>query len=197
MNPGPRNVSRGVRDCSWSLWRPQGRAPRASRTEMSRGLRQPVRRRESRSHRPCRRTSVRANTSLVHAPVRPWSPHLPRLRRGPKSARTSALRVPAATSGADRRRRRSTRSSQSTSKAGSRLGRSLSSPFRRTSNGSCGRTSPVASSASDLAGHAVHRAGRVLSWPPGRAGCGSHGNPWRSHRLPGRTGHPWPRPAYG
>jgi hypothetical protein len=40
MNPGPRNASRGVRDCSWSLWRPQGRAPRASRTEMSRGLRQ-------------------------------------------------------------------------------------------------------------------------------------------------------------
>jgi hypothetical protein len=44
MNPGPRNASRGVRDCSWSLWRSQGRAPRASRTEMSRGLRQQVRR---------------------------------------------------------------------------------------------------------------------------------------------------------
>jgi hypothetical protein len=47
----------------------------------------------------------------------------------------------------------------------SRIGWSLSSPFRRTSNGSCGRTSPAASSASDLAGHAVRRAGRVLSWP--------------------------------
>ena len=30
MNPGPRNASRGGRDCSWSLWRPQGRAPQAS-----------------------------------------------------------------------------------------------------------------------------------------------------------------------
>jgi hypothetical protein len=78
-------------------------------------------------------------------------------------ARTSALRVPAATSDAGRRRLRSTRSSQSTSKAGSRIGRSLSIPFRRTSKGSCGHTSPVASSASDLAGHAVRRAGRVLS----------------------------------
>jgi hypothetical protein len=40
-----------------------------------------------------------------------------------------------------------------------------SSPSRRTSNGSCGHTSPVASSALDSAGHAVLRAGRVLSWP--------------------------------
>jgi hypothetical protein len=38
---------------------------------------------------------------------------------------------------AGRRRLRSTRSSQSTSKAGSRIGRSLSIPFWRTSNGSC------------------------------------------------------------
>jgi len=122
---------------------------------------------ESRSRRPCHRTSVRANTSLVHAPVRPWSPSWQRRRRGPKSARTSALRVPAATSDADRRRRRSPRSSQSTSKAGSRLGRSLSIPFRRMSNGSCGHTLHVASSASDSVGHHVLRAGRALSWPPG------------------------------
>lgn len=40
MNHGPRNVSRGVRDCSWSLWRRQERAPQASGTEPSRGLRQ-------------------------------------------------------------------------------------------------------------------------------------------------------------
>ena len=32
MNPGPRNASRGVRDCSWSLWRPQQRGPQASPT---------------------------------------------------------------------------------------------------------------------------------------------------------------------
>jgi hypothetical protein len=41
--------------------------------------------------------------------VRPWSPHSPRLRRGRKSAHTAARRVPAATSDAGRRRRRSTR----------------------------------------------------------------------------------------
>ena len=137
-------------------------------TEPSPGLRQQLSgggSGESRSRRPCRSTSVRANTFLVHAPVRPWSPSWQRRRRGPKSARTSALRVPAATSDADRRRRRSTRSSQSTSKAGSRLGRSLSIPFRRTSNGSCGHTLHVASSASDSAGDAVLRAGRALSWP--------------------------------
>ena len=29
-NPGPQNASRGVRDCSWSLWRLQQRAPQAS-----------------------------------------------------------------------------------------------------------------------------------------------------------------------
>jgi hypothetical protein len=97
--------------------------------------------------------------------VRPWSPHSPRLRRGRKSAHTAARRVPAATSDAGRRRRRSTRSSQSTSKAGLRIGRSSSSPSRRTSNGSYGHTSPVASSALDSAGHAVLHAGRVLSWP--------------------------------
>ena len=120
---------------------------------------------EGRSHRPCHRNSVRAHTLPVHAPVRPWSPHSPRLRRGRKSAHTAARQVPAATSDAGRRGRRSTRSSQSTSKAGLRIGRSSSSPSRRTSNGSYGHTSPVASSALDSAGHAVLHAGRVLSWP--------------------------------
>jgi len=55
--------------------------------------------------------------------------------------------------------------SQSTSKAGLRIGRSSSSPSLRTSNGSYGHTSPVASSALDSAGHAVLHAGRVLSRP--------------------------------
>jgi hypothetical protein len=64
---------------------------------------------ESGSHPTCRRTSVRAHMPLIHAPVRPWSPPSPRRRRGPKSARTSALRVPAATSDAGLRGRRSTR----------------------------------------------------------------------------------------
>jgi hypothetical protein len=101
--------------------------------------------------------------------------------------RTSAMRVPAATSDAGRRRRRSTRSSQSASKAGSRIGRSLSSPFRRTSNGNCGHTSPAASSASDSAGHAVRRAGRVMSWP-------SHARAAAS--VPPATAGTWPRPPH-
>ena len=39
-NPGPQNASRGMRDCSWSLWRPQVRASQASCAETSPELRQ-------------------------------------------------------------------------------------------------------------------------------------------------------------
>ena len=95
---------------------------------------------------PCGRSMKQ--TGIYSRQPMPWTRRLPRS-------------PPPGTSDAGRRRLRSTRSSQSTSKAGSRIGRSLSIPFLRTSNGSCGHTSPVASFASDLAGHAVRRAGRV------------------------------------
>jgi len=50
------------------------------------------------------------------------------------------------------------------SQAGPRIERSPSSPSRRTSKGNPGHTSPVASSAWDLPGHAARRASRALSW---------------------------------
>ncbi len=91
-----------MRDWSWILCRPQGRAPQASRAATSPGLRQRLSRArsgEGDSHRPRRRNSARAHTTPVHAPVRPWSPHvLPRRQaanwvgpvRGRKSTRPRA-----------------------------------------------------------------------------------------------------------
>ena len=66
--------------------------------------------------------------------------------------------------------------SQSTSKAGSRIGRSSSSPFRRTSNGSCGHTLPVASSASDSAvtALAIGNSGKLRDAATGGHAVGGH-----------------------
>jgi len=77
--------------------------------------------------------SVRPLTHAVHLPVRPWSPRSQGFPREAEAARTPAPRRHGVTSGVAPRRRRSTRSSPRTSRAGSSGGKPPNGPCRAMS----------------------------------------------------------------
>ena len=111
--------------------------------------------------------SVRAFTYTATSRVPAWSPRLPRFPRGRLRVRTPAPRRPAVTSAAAPRRRRSTRSCRSASRAGLRIARPASTPSRHTSKRSSAGISRAGCSASGSPARFAHGARSGLSSRPG------------------------------
>ena len=116
---------------------------------------------------PCPADSVRLFTPAVHLPVRPWSPRSRGFPRDADAARTEAQRRPAVTSVAGPRRRRFTKSSLRTSRAGSPGGKPSSGPCRHTLRTNSAAISSAGSSASHFA-QPVCMACRTPFWAQGK-----------------------------
>ena len=121
-------------------------------------------------HRTLPGCSVRTFTYSATSRVPAWSPRLPRFRRGRLRVRTPAPRRLAATSDAVPRRRRSTRSWRSASRAGSRIAQPASTPSRHTSKRSFAGISRAGCSASDSPALSAHGARRSSSSPSRASG---------------------------
>jgi hypothetical protein len=137
-------------------------------------------------HRALPGSSVRAPTYSATPRVPPWSPLFVRFRRGRLCVRTPAPRRPAVTSAAAPRRRRSTESCRSASRAGLRIARPASSPSRATSKRSSAGISRAGCSASDSPALSARGAHRSSSWHF-RASAGACARPatagtWRRRR---------------
>ena len=144
---------------------------------------------------PCPANSVRMFTLAVHLPVRPWLPRSQGLPREADAARTEAPRRPAVTSGVGPRRRRFTKSSPRTSRAGLSGEKRLSGAYRPTSRTNSAAISSAGSSASHFAQPVCMtcRTGFVVAFScKGRGVCPSSSGRHmaRDGRPPRRSRHP-------